>query len=165
MKSNMNKLKRQLMPFLMAYVIIDIVVVGAICAGLHEVPANSELYDILKAVFGSFMNNIVTFKFFAGIFLEFLSFLKGSFYLLIITAILFIAWKIKFAPISEYEGRENGSSDWSKHGEEFDKLSDGREILNKKEGFILSKDHYLGTDLKKVLINKNILVVGRIWCW
>lgn len=165
MKSNMNKLKRQFMPFLIAYVIIDIVVVGAICAGLHEVPANSELYDILKAVFGSFLNNIITFKFFTGIFLEFVSFLKGSLYLFILTAILFIAWKIKFAPISEYEGRENGSSDWSKHGEEFDKLSDGREILNKKEGFILSKDHYLGTDLKRVLINKNILVVGRIWCW
>ena len=41
----------------------------------------------------------------------------------------------------------------------------GREILNRKSGFILSKDHYLGTDLKKVLINKNVLVVGRIRCW
>ena len=37
--------------------------------------------------------------------------------------------------------------------------------LNKKSGFILSKDHYLGTDLKKVLINKNVLVVGRIRSW
>ena len=78
---------------------------------------------------------------------------------------MFIIWKIKFAPTSEYDGKESGSSQWSKHGEEFDKLSDGREVLNKKEGFILSKDHYLGTDLRKVLINKNILVVGRIWCW
>ena len=39
------------------------------------------------------------------------------------------------------------------------------DLLNKKSGFILSKDHYLGTDLKKVLINKNVLVVGRIRCW
>lgn len=45
------------------------------------------------------------------------------------------------------------------------KTSDGRELLNKKSGFILSKDHYLGTDLKKVLINKNVLVVGRIRSW
>lgn len=164
MKINMNKLKRQFMPFLIAYILVDIIVVGAICVGLHEVAEGSDLYETLKTVFSGFLNNIITFKFFTGIFLEFLSFLKGSLWLLILTVILFIAWKIKFAPISEYEGKENGSSDWSKHGEEFDKLSDGREILNKKEGFILSKDHYLGTDLKKVLINKNILVVGRIWC-
>ena len=76
-----------------------------------------------------------------------------------------ISKKIKFAKTSEYEGIENGSSDWAKHGEEFAKTSDGREILNRKSGFILSKDHYLGTDLKKVLINKNVLVIGRIGCW
>ena len=51
------------------------------------------------------------------------------------------------------------------NGEEYEKTSDGRELLNKKSGFILSKDHYLGTDLKKVLINKNVLVVGRIRSW
>ena len=85
--------------------------------------------------------------------------------LVFITIILFIAWKIKFAGESEYDGIESGSSDWAKHGEEYEKTSDGRELLNKKSGFILSKDHYLGTDLKKVLINKNVLVVGRIRCW
>lgn len=79
--------------------------------------------------------------------------------------VAFIFWKLKNWGKSEYEGIENGSSDWAKDGEEFEKLPDGREVLNKKEGFILSKDHRLGTDLKKVLINKNILVVGRIWCW
>ena len=40
------------------------------------------------------------------------------------------------------------------------KLPNGSEILNRKSGFILSKNHYLGTDLKKVAINKNILVIG-----
>lgn len=60
----------------------------------------------------------------------------------------------------DYQGEENGSSDWSKHGEEFRKNPDGTEILNKKEGFILSRDHYLGLDGKKVKVNKNILVFG-----
>ena len=60
---------------------------------------------------------------------------------------------------SEYDGSENGSSEWSKRGEEF-RLIAGKEILNKKNGFILSKYHYLGTDLKSVAINKNILVFG-----
>ena len=66
----------------------------------------------------------------------------------------------KKSKTSEYEGIEQGSSDWSKGGEEFDKLPNGSEILNRKSGFILSKNHYLGTDLKKVAINKNILVIG-----
>lgn len=60
----------------------------------------------------------------------------------------------------DYQGEENGSSDWSKNGEEFKKFPDGSEILNKKDGFILSREHYLGTDGKKVKINKNILVFG-----
>lgn len=60
----------------------------------------------------------------------------------------------------DYQGEENGSSDWSKNGEEFKKMPDGSEILNKKDGFILSRNHYLGTDGKKVKINKNILVFG-----
>ena len=59
-----------------------------------------------------------------------------------------------------YYGEEHGSSDWSKKGEEYKKLPDGSEILNKKDGFILSRTHFLNTDSKKVRINKNILVFG-----
>ncbi len=165
MKSNINKVKRELKPFLIVYLLLDIILVGSICVGLHNVPDGSDFYDTLKEVFSNLVSNIITFKFFSGIFLEFGTFLTFSGYLLVVFFILFIAWKIKFSKSYEYEGRENGSSSWSKNGEEFDKLSDGREVLNKKQGFILSKDHYLGTDLKKVLINKNILVVGRFWCW
>lgn len=164
MKSNINKLKREIMPFLIAYVLFDIIIVGTICWGAHEVPPGTDLYHSFMQTFEGFFGNIISFKFLFGIFQNFGMFINWSFWVLVVFVILFIAWKIKFAKTSEYEGRESGSSDWSKHGEEFDKLSDGREILNKKQGFILSKDHYLGTDLKKVLINKNILVVGRIWC-
>ncbi|MBQ8043670.1 MAG: type IV secretory system conjugative DNA transfer family protein [Clostridia bacterium] len=60
----------------------------------------------------------------------------------------------------EYQGEEHGSSAWSKGGEEYRKLPDGSQILNKTDGFILSKNHYLGTDPKKVKVNKNILVFG-----
>jgi type IV secretion system protein VirD4 len=45
-------------------------------------------------------------------------------------------------------------------GEEFFKSPDGSEILNRKDGFILSRYHYLCTDPRKVKINKNILVFG-----
>ncbi len=60
----------------------------------------------------------------------------------------------------DYQGEEHGSSAWSKCGEEYRKLPDGSQILNKSEGFILSRNHYLGTDPKKVKVNKNILVFG-----
>lgn len=60
----------------------------------------------------------------------------------------------------KYRGEEHGSSAWSKNGEEYKKLPDGTYILNKSEGFILSKTHFLGTDPRKVKVNKNILVFG-----
>lgn len=93
-------------------------------------------------------------------FSDFGLFCNLSLWTFIVFVILFIMWKIKFSKKNEYDGIENGSSDWSKNGEEFDKLSDGSEILNRKDGFILSRKHYLGTDLRKVKINKNILVIG-----
>ncbi len=92
-------------------------------------------------------------------------FFRWSGITLLIFLIAYIVYKVKNMKTGEYDGIENGSSDWAQNGEEFDKTENGKEILNRKSGFILSKDHYLGTDLKKVLINKNILVVGRFWCW
>ncbi len=86
-------------------------------------------------------------------------FFKLGLILLVIMIVLTVKMLIEDSKKSDYDGKENGSSDWSKKGEEF-KLVAGKEILNKKNGFILSKYHFLGTDLKKVAINKNILVFG-----
>jgi len=81
-----------------------------------------------------------------------------------IVLILFIAMSVKLIMKSRkdhnYQGEEHGSSAWSKGGEEYRKQPDGSYVLNKSEGFILSKTHYLGTDPKKVKVNKNILVFG-----
>lgn len=87
-------------------------------------------------------------------------------YLILCAIILaaFIWLSIKFVlkgrKDHEYQGEEHGSSAWSKNGEEYRKLPDGTYVLNKSEGFILSRTHYLGTDPKKVKVNKNILVFG-----
>lgn len=164
MNSKLRKLKREAMPFLILYVIVDVLIIATfIVAASHNADAN--LVDKIKGISGEFFNDIITFQFLTVFFVDFLGFLKASIYTFLVFVIMFIAWKIKFAKTYEYEGIEHGSSEWAKNGEEFDKLDDGREILNKKDGFILSKDHYLGTDLKKVVINKNVLVVGRFWCW
>ncbi|MBR5227744.1 MAG: type IV secretory system conjugative DNA transfer family protein [Clostridia bacterium] len=81
---------------------------------------------------------------------------------IVLVAFIYLTIKliVKSRKSHDYEGEEHGSSDWSKNGEEYRKLPDGSEILNRKEGFILSKDHFLGTDGKKVKVNKNILVFG-----
>ncbi len=167
MKSKFNKLKREIMPFLFMFIIIDIIIIGSLNLAVVEAKNNVELdnsYKVFQYVIANFIPNITHFKFIIGIFKDFASFLNMTFYTFLVFVAMFIVWKIKFMKSSEYDGIENGSSDWAQNGEEFYKLEDGREILNKKSGFILSKKHYLGTDLRKVLINKNILVIGRIWC-
>ncbi len=161
-KQNIKKIVREFIPFLVVYLILDIVVVGSLFVCSYNAKHGGE--DIISQIIHNFLSNITSFKFFTAFSLDFGGFLQWSFWVFLITIGFFIAWKIKFAKESEYDGIESGSSDWAKHGEEFQKTSDGRELLNRKSGFILSKDHYLGTDLKKVLINKNVLVVGRIWC-
>lgn len=163
MEQKIKKLWREFIPFLIVYALFDIVIVGSLFVCAHGAKEAGE--SIFSACIEGFIQNITNFKFITAIGLDFFGFIKWSFWTLVITIILFIAWKIKFAKESEYDGIESGSSDWARHGEEYEKTSDGRELLNKKSGFILSKDHYLGTDLKKVLINKNVLVVGRIRCW
>lgn len=110
--------------------------------------------------FGSTMTNVTNFKFFTGIFADFGMFMKITAFIFIAVFVVYIVVKIKNSGKSEYNGRESGSSQWGKGAEDYKHDSNGKEILNKKEGFILSTKHYLGTDLKKVGINKNILVVG-----
>ena len=159
MKEKLRKLKREAMPFLILFLVFDIVIVGA-----FNYAINNSVKDDINSFFSNFMAGR-KFKFFLGIFSDFGGFINLSLWTFVAFIVLFIAWKIKNGKDYEYQDIENGSSDWSKGGEEFDKLPDGSEVLNKKGGFILSKKHYLGTDLKKVKINKNILVIGRIWYW
>ena len=89
---------------------------------------------------------------------------NGFLTICVIVLAIFIFLSVKIIMMSrkthEYQGEEHGSSAWSKNGEEYRKLPDGSQILNKTDGFILSKNHYLGTDPKKVKVNKNVLVFG-----
>lgn len=62
---------------------------------------------------------------------------------------------IKAFPKHEYENIENGSSDWSENGEQY-------QILSRNKGIILAEKNYLPTDKRG---NVNVLVVRRFWCW
>ena len=139
--------------------ILSIVLGGAICRSVADAKAAGDTKLLAAAITNSF-GNITNFSFFTGVFAEFLLFLKITGVILLVVFGMYAYSRYKASQTSEYEGKENGSSQWGKGAEDFKHASDGKEILNKKEGFILSKTHYLGTDLRKVGINKNILVVG-----
>ena len=61
----------------------------------------------------------------------------------------------KAMPKHEFDGIENGSSDWCTNSEQY-------QILSNKEGLVLAEKNYLPVDKRG---NVNVLVVGRIWCW
>ena len=61
----------------------------------------------------------------------------------------------KAIPKHEYDGIENGSSDWCINGEQYS-------VLSPKEGIILAEKNYLPVNKRG---NVNVLVVGRIWFW
>ena len=139
--------------------VASVVLGGSLTKSIVDANA-SGAESIIYEVFKTWMGNITDFSFLAGMFSDFGLFLQITFWIFVIVFGIYVVVKIQNAGKSEYEGRENGSSHWSTGGEEYRKRSDGKEILNRKEGFILSRNHYLGTDLKKVIINKNVLVVG-----
>jgi len=159
-----RKFKGQLIAIGVFYLILCIEIVGAFCVTKAVVLEEGQtIFDVFETFFntmGDYMKN--PFKIIGGLFSEKVldSFFTGCGWLLVLFIGLTIYFLIKNKSKHEYDGIESGSSDWSKGGEEYRKLPDGSEILNKKNGFILSKNHYLGTDLRKVKINKNILVVG-----
>ena len=68
--------------------------------------------------------------------------------------LVFIIGLIKAFPKSEYEDIENGSSDWSEHGEQY-------KVLSKNKGIVLAEKNYLPVDKRG---NVNVLIVRRLWC-
>lgn len=134
--------------------ILAIVFVMPVGYSIHEATHNGKLaIDILFSKFIECVADpMLNIKNFPEYIPEFFGFLwKFS----LVYIVVFIIGMVRTAPKNEYSDIENGSSDWSKHGEEY-------KILSKKEGMILAEDHYLPTDKKG---NVNVLVVGRIWIW
>ena len=120
-KFKFNKLKREIIPFVIAFLIIDIVIVGAFVVAAHEVTDITKPIDKIMAVLNNFLPSITSFKFFTAIFVDFAGFMKASFWTLIIFVVLFIYWKIKMAPDSDYEGID----------QEEEESEEGKEIENK----------------------------------
>lgn len=160
---DIGKYKKNIIVFLIVYLLLDIVVIGSFLVINSELDSSVSFISRINLIAEKMPTVMINpFSVIGKIFSnsKLLSdFFTASFYTLLVCIGGFIYYKIKFKK-KDYEGKELGSSDWAKDGEEFRKTSDGKEILNRKSGFILSRKHYLGTDIKKVGINKNILVIG-----
>lgn len=151
---------KQKAPILLVIALIASIVLGGALTKSIVDAKEAGADSILMEIISTWLGNVTSMSFFSGIFADFGLFMKITLWTFIIVFGIYFVAKIKAGNKSEYEGRENGSSQWSHGSEDYKHDSSGREILNKKDGFILSTKHYLGTDLKKVGINKNILVVG-----
>lgn len=159
MRNFFEEFKKNAPMLIVLALIASVVFGGALTKSITDAKAaGSEalIVDVCTTVFG----NISNMSFLGGMFSDFLLFLQIAFWIFVAVFGIYIFAKMQNSGKSEYEGKENGSSSWSNGSEDYKPASNGKEILNRKDGFILSKKHYLGTDLKKVGINKNILVVG-----
>lgn len=169
MLNNLRRKKKEIITIFVIYLLIDVFVVGAFFVSGLQIDKNIKGYELATKTMQGFIPNLTnplnTFLKIVTSGQDFFVFLKISLWILIIFIALYIYYLIKNGKKYEYEGMENGSSEWSKNGEEFNKQPDGSEVLNRKNGFILSKNHYLGTDLRKVKVNKNILVIRWFWYW
>lgn len=162
MKIDWNKIKSKIIVIGVVYIIFLIGVVGTFL--VTKSGQEGSFISNLPTFTEEFSKNLINpFNTMGKIFSDkelLSSFINSGIFFLVVFIALFFYAEYKSRQKYEYEGTEHGSSDWSKNGEEFIKTPDGKEIINKSEGFILSKNHYLGTDLRKVAINKNILVFG-----
>jgi len=159
MKDFFEDFKQKAPALIIIALVLAIVLGGSLTKSITDAKATGDesiLFDVLSTWF----SNITNMSFFSGMFSDFGLFLQITLAIFAIVFIIYVYAKYNSSKTNEYEGKENGSSQWSHGSEDYKLASNGKEILNRKEGFILSKKHYLGTDLKKVGINKNILVVG-----
>lgn len=158
---NLREYKWKLIAVAVVYIIICVPIIGGLMTSMElSVGEGSKLVLGVNNWSNYMLNPVTIFQtMFDGGDLQRTYFVLCG---LVLVVLMYMSVKfiLKSRKTYDYQGQEMGSSDWSKHGEEFKKNPDGTEILNKHEGFILSKDHYLGLDGKKVKINKNILVFG-----
>ena len=158
---NLREYKWKLIAVAVVYIIICVPIIGGLMTSMElSVGEGSKLVLGVNNWSNYMLNPVTIFQtMFDGGDLQRTYFVLCG---LVLVVLMYMSVKfiLKSRKTYDYQGQEMGSSDWSKHGEEFKKNPDGTEILNKHEGFILSKDNYLGLDGKKVKINKNILTIN-----
>lgn len=163
-KKAINKIKTKLIVSLILWLVLVIVFVAPLANALHEgkVAGDGTLMPNDAAGWQAVINGVGTYLMnpFRALGQSLAGDTDGMFFSVLwkFTIVYIIAVTIGIAkamPKHEYDGIENGSSDWCVNGEEY-------QTLSPKKGIILAEKEYLPTDKRG---NVNVLVVGRIWCW
>ena len=153
-KSFMEKFKKNILIYLVVWLIIAILLVAPVTYTFTE--ARLQGLTWLEGLIYNLVNNILEFpitKVFETAYIN--DYLTGIKLYSIVYLIIIIVAINKTLPKSKYDNIEHGSSDWCENGEQY-------RVLSKKEGLLLAKDHYLPLTKPG---NHNVLIVGRIWCW
>ena len=152
-KSFMEKLKKNILVYLIVWLIVAILFVAPVTYTITN--GNAEGVPWLEALAINIVDSIMKLPI-KDIFQEkYVSdFLTGMKYYSIFYFGLVIFAIYKSLPKSDFQDIEHGSSDWCRPGEQY-------KVLSKKEGLILAKDNYLPITKPG---NVNVLIVGRIRC-
>ncbi len=142
--------KKFLILFLVLWVVLEIVLIAPIAVAINQsfVEGNFSLTTFIPKA-------VEEIKTFTGIIRAFNSdniemFGKTTLWYIIIYLVLIVIGLIKSHSKNDYKDIENGSSDWSRGGEQY-------KILSKNKGIILAENNYLPVDKRG---NINVLVVG-----
>lgn len=152
-----KKIRTKLIVSLILWLILTIVFVAPFSIALHDAlitnPANR--WETLFLTIGEYIVNP-----FGSIGIALTGGTEGYFWATLwrFTLVYCVAIGIGLArafPKHEFDGIENGSSDWCENGEQYS-------VLSNKEGIILAEKNYLPVDKRG---NINVLVVGRFRFW
>ena len=166
LRSAFRKIKTKLIVYSILVIIIVIWLISPLCTAIKDAefvsgttflqnPFNGDLWRVFLTEFSTGITSPLSRlgKCFTEMYFEtFFSMLKFTFVVYIFFALIGLA---KAFPKHEYEDIENGSSDWSENGEQY-------QVLSRNKGIILAEKNYLPTDKRG---NVNVLVVRRFWCW
>lgn len=152
-----KKMKTKLIVSFILWLILVIVFVAPFSVALHEalIAEASRRWEILFLTLGKYIVNP-----FGSIGIAITGGTEGYFWATLwrFSLIYSVAIAIGLAksfPKHEFDGIENGSSDWCENGEQYS-------VLSNKEGIILAEKNYLPVDKRG---NVNVLVVGRFRFW
>lgn len=153
-KSFMQKLKKNMLAYIVVWLIFAILLVPPVTYTYSESINNGKTW--LQGMMDDFVGNLFKLpitEVFKAPYVD--AYVRGIEIFTVIYLIIMFRAIYKTLPKGAYDKIEHGSSDWCEGGEQY-------KILSKKSGLILAKDHYLPIDKSG---NINVLIVGRIWCW
>ena len=142
--------KKYLIVFLIMWIVLEILLIAPLAVAINRstIDGKFKIGEFIPV----FAEEVQSFNSITRVFTDQTAsiFGKWSLYLAIVILVCTVIFIIKSRPKHEYTDIENGSSDWSKGGEQY-------RVLSKHKGIILAEDNYLPVNKRG---NVNVLIVG-----